>query len=131
MVIDKKSWHYHIVSTYTDTVNHYEINNSCSYVRKLLLGMLNIFMDIVLGSILLYSMILDPLLWIIATRDFDIDNFPVGSKAGAVLWVMFLILTLLVGISVYKDYHKDKPEGFIKKSYKAWKNKICVGLEFD
>ena len=130
MVIDKKSWHYHIIYTYTSVVNSREISDSCSYIKKLLVGILNIFIIITMFVFFIYTMVVDPLLWVIVTGDFNIENFPSFSKTGITLWFCLLFTFFIIPIIHYTQNNSDKPDGFVKKAYKSWKNKVCVKLEF-
>lgn len=126
MKIDKKSWHYHVANTYTN-FNPYYTQDICSYTRTILLGILNIALIILIGSIVSYSMIIDPIFQIFLFNDYNSPFFIVGTT----LWGFLLFICFMSGLHSYTEYRKDKPSGFVKKAYNSWKNKFCIKLEFD
>lgn len=126
MKINKKSWHYHIVNTYSN-FDPYYTRDICSYTRQILLGILNIISIILIGSILIYSMVFELIFQIFIFTDYSSPFFVVGT----VLWIFLLFSFLMSGLHIYISSRKNKPSGFVKNAYNSWKNKFCIKLEFE
>lgn len=129
LTFNKSSLHYKLalmggLSKYRDDTD------ICSYTRKVLLGMIAVFVCAVIVGAL--SMFLSHMAFAIV---FSIMYGTVIITEAAIAGYMMLG-TVLIGLLLYKlieykeehryDVKPRKPDGFMKHAYKSWKEEYCV-----
>ena len=143
MKINKKSWHYHIVETYTDGNPHW-IGSICEYNRRVLLGIFNIALIIFVSSILLMC-ILSPIFYGILYLIYGDAGITMVSNEGVIIafGIFSYIMTILFyfmffytqwrdsRIEEYLNGERIRKESYIGAAWKSFKDKVCVRVEFE
>jgi hypothetical protein len=136
--INRNSWHYHIIKTYTDRRPEW-IGSICQYNRNVLLGILNIFYIIFFTSLTLV-ILLSPIFYGILYLIYGMPpgelegTFVVFGVTGYVMIIGFYIAHLLTERKENKLYEMKENGIEIKDSYigaawKSFKDKVCVKIE--
>lgn len=143
MKINKKSWHYHIVKTYTDGSPHW-IESICEYNRRVLLGIFNILMIIFVSSILLICA-LSPIFYGILYLIYGDAGMTLLSNDGSIVFVGILMYIMAIlfyfmflytqwrdsRIEEYLNGERIRKESYIGAAWKSFKDKVCVRVEFE
>lgn len=139
--INKKSWHYRLLSFfYRESSIRNNYNDSCSYRGAVLMSMLLavVMTALVLGvaftlasPILSYYDILPESLIAVAT--FGVVLYVIAAFAVTVFYAIKVLTFIANKISSKfsgKRTYKIKKPGFIKQAYLDLKEKICVPIKF-
>ena len=143
MKINKKSWHYHLVKTYTDG-NPSWIGSICEYNRRVLLGIFTI-LTATTGLAILFMIMLSPIFYGILYLVYGGAGITLGSNEGAMVFagICFYILVIIFyfchcyyewkesRIEEYLNGERIHKESYIGAAWRAFKDKVCVSLEFE
>lgn len=136
--INRNSWHYHIIKTYTDRRPEW-IGSICQYNRNVLLGILHIFCIIFFSSLAL-AILLSPIFYGVLYLIYGMppgdlgDIFVVFGVTGYVMIIVCYIAQLLTERKENKLFEMTENGIQIKDSYigaawKSFKDKVCVKIE--
>lgn len=137
--LSNKSWHYHIVKTYS-SLDEWFLNRGvdfCEYLRALIAGILAIIL-IILGASIVLSILLYPLISIVA--QFDI-GFHIPDDFTIIILITESIALSVFGVVLYahdksRNIYKRKRQkvvecdpGFYTLAYRKFKEKTCFKVE--
>lgn len=141
----KKSWHYWLATITEPNVEYWKTRDLCSYIRRVIGGLLVVSLGLCLGLLLFMGIGLPVITAIVGDimmlfhlprlSEFWLTELKVGN---GVLIVVSLVITLKY---LWKRYCTSKrdlddltteptPDGFIKLAYKSFKDKVCYAVDF-
>ena len=130
MIIHTSSWHYKLLRAFE--VNISELDDSCKYIRKVMITLA--------FSLLIFSFLMatlgDFIAWVIAGT---LHGFTHPNTASTILLtVIALIVLILIAaaieevIQTWKSRRPQRtniPPSFAKQAYRQWRDKFCTRID--
>ena len=134
LIIDKKSWHWRVVSVY----GYSHPTNSCDYLASIIWGFLMILIAIFFGTIMSWLLLLPIVTYFIYTIVALLSDMYLVSPDDSLI-VSGISWIILFGPAFYETFkakrglNRDEEENVQKptkfqKLLLNWKNKICFPL---
>lgn len=132
---NKNSWHYRLVSVFYNSWNI--ADNLCRYFWQVVISLFVAVLGVFGVTIIGYVMLIAPLMWLWVTIEFGY----LEPHTEAILGCIFdtgIILTTIIYFTNEKlserrvvAQQKPKQDSFIHASYKKFKDKTCMKIEFN
>lgn len=124
LTITADSWHYRLAryGLLDDGCGDVDL---CRYFWALVRGVLRTPFVIIVGSMLLYVLIVAPLMAIYAWLALGMFSLNEAAVAGFVLWAGVAIFALLLWL-IEGNYRTPAPIRLAKAGYRGWKDRTCV-----
>ena len=136
IIFNQNSWHYYLanrIGNYHPYYRPYGYGDStdiCTYSRFVLWGIIKLFMFGIMFAVVSHIMIHIMFgIWF----SFMLHTFFFSETA--IVGLMFLGIIFVILLFCWYDEliaHRryDKPDNFLTQTYKSWKEKFCVKIEF-
>lgn len=139
---NRESWHYKVATELGGLPKWFETTNICEYTRAVLKGAIMMMIVAAAAFGLLYWVAITIAWWIavLYTGVFIDASGPIVLSGIVIIFTVVSAVTILINRFqgwLYArqckkhrecDYAPPKPDSFIKKAYRSWKDKTCVRI---